>query len=48
MLGWLGAGMTDEQILNEHPDLQQDDFPDAYEFAAETGHKPLPPTSRER
>lgn len=37
VLGWLGAGMTEEQILYEHPDLEKADFPDVYRFAAEAG-----------
>jgi uncharacterized protein (DUF433 family) len=39
ILGWLGAGMTEEQILDEHPDLEKDDFIAVYQFAAETGRK---------
>ena len=39
ILGWLGAGMTEEQILEEHPDLEKDDFTAVYQFAAETGRK---------
>jgi uncharacterized protein (DUF433 family) len=39
VLGWLGAGMSEEQILDEHPDLEKADFPAAYQFAAETGRK---------
>ena len=39
VLGWLGAGMTEAQILDEHPDLEQDDFPAVYQFAAEMGRK---------
>src|SRR5438477_7932387 len=34
VLGWLGAGMTEEQILNEHPDLEKADFPAVYQFVA--------------
>ncbi|MGA2736485.1 MAG: DUF433 domain-containing protein [Bryobacteraceae bacterium] len=41
ILGWLGARMTEEQILDEHPDLEKDDFPAVYQFAAETGRKAL-------
>jgi uncharacterized protein (DUF433 family) len=37
--GWLGAGMTQEQILDEHPDLEKQDFPAIYQFAAEAGPK---------
>ena len=39
VLGWLGAGMTEEQILDEHPDLEKADFPAVYQFAAEAGRK---------
>jgi uncharacterized protein (DUF433 family) len=31
VLGWLGAGMTEEQIIEEHPDLEKDDFPAVYQ-----------------
>jgi uncharacterized protein (DUF433 family) len=37
VLGWLGAGMTEQEILDEHPDLEKDDFPAVYPYAAETG-----------
>lgn len=37
VLGWLGAGMTEEQILDEHPDLEREDFPAVYRHAAEVG-----------
>ncbi len=37
VLGWLGAGMTEEEILNEHPDLERGDFPAVYQYAAEAG-----------
>ena len=40
ILGWLGAGMTEEQILDEHH-LEKDDFPAVYQFAAETGRRAL-------
>ena len=39
VLGWLGAGMTEEQILDEHPDIEKVDFPAVYQFAAEAGRK---------
>ena len=39
VLGWLGAGMTEEHILDEHPDLEKADFPAVYQFAAENGRK---------
>jgi uncharacterized protein (DUF433 family) len=39
VLGWLGAGMTEEEILDEHPDLEKADFRAVYQFAAEVGSK---------
>ena len=39
ILGRLGAGMTEAQILDEHPDLEKDDFRAVYQFAAEIGRK---------
>jgi hypothetical protein len=31
--------MTDEQILEEHPDLEKADFRVVYQFAAEVGSR---------
>jgi uncharacterized protein (DUF433 family) len=39
VLGWLGAGTTEEQVLEEHPDIEKADFPAVYQFAAEAGRK---------
>jgi len=39
VLGWLGAGMTEDEILDEHPDLEKADFAAVYSFAAEAGRK---------
>lgn len=39
VLGWLGAGMSEEQILDEHPDLEKEDFPAVYRFAAQMEQK---------
>ena len=39
VLGWLGVGMTEEEILDEHPDLEKADFPAVYQYAAEAGRK---------
>lgn len=36
VLGWLAPGMTEEEILEEHPGLEKDDFAAVYAFAAET------------
>jgi uncharacterized protein (DUF433 family) len=41
ILGWLGGGMTEAQILDEHPDLEKDDLPAVYQFAAEIGRRAL-------
>jgi uncharacterized protein (DUF433 family) len=37
VLGWLSAGMSEDQILDEHPDLEKPDFADVYRFAADAG-----------
>jgi uncharacterized protein (DUF433 family) len=39
VLGWLGAGMSEDQILEEHPDLEKPDFQAVYAFAADVGRK---------
>jgi hypothetical protein len=31
--------MKEEQILDEHPDLEKADFPAVYQFAAEVGRR---------
>ena len=35
VLGWLAHGMTEEEIIDEHPALEKDDFEAVYAFAAE-------------
>jgi len=37
VLGWLAAGMTEEQILADYPELDSDDFRAVYDFAARLG-----------
>jgi uncharacterized protein (DUF433 family) len=39
ILGWRGAGMTEPEILDEHPDLEKEDFAEVYQFAAEAGRR---------
>ena len=39
VLGWLGAGMTEEEILGDYPDLEKADFPAVYQYAADAGRK---------
>ena len=34
-LGWLAHGMTEEDIPNEHPGLEKEDFAFLYTFAAD-------------
>jgi uncharacterized protein (DUF433 family) len=41
VLGWLGAGMTEDDILYEHPDLEKADFQAVYQFASEAGRQAL-------
>lgn len=35
VLGWLAAGMSHDEILRDHPDLEADDIKACLEFAAE-------------
>jgi uncharacterized protein (DUF433 family) len=35
ILGWLAHGMSEEEILEEHPGLEKEDFAAVYAFAAE-------------
>jgi uncharacterized protein (DUF433 family) len=35
VLGWLAHGMTEEEILEEHPGLEKEDFAAVYAFAAD-------------
>jgi uncharacterized protein (DUF433 family) len=39
VLGWLGSGMSEEQILEDYPEIEKDDFPAVYEFAARLGRR---------
>ena len=39
ILDYLASGMTEDEILDEHPDLEKADFPAVYSFAAEAGRK---------
>ena len=39
VLTWLAGGMTEQQILDDYPELQSDDFPAVYEFAARMGRR---------
>jgi uncharacterized protein (DUF433 family) len=35
VLGWLAHGMTEDEILSEHPGLEKEDFAAVYSFAAD-------------
>ena len=39
VLSWLGAGMDQNQILIDHPDLEAADFLAVFEFAARVGRR---------
>ena len=39
VLSWLAAGMTEQQILDDYPELESDDFRAVYEFAARLGRR---------
>jgi uncharacterized protein (DUF433 family) len=39
VLGWLAAGKTEEQIIEDYPDLEKDDFRAVYEYAARVGRR---------
>ena len=40
VLSWLARGMTEQQILDDYPELEPDDFRAVYEFAARMGRLP--------
>jgi uncharacterized protein (DUF433 family) len=39
VLIWLAAGMTEQQILDDYPELEAHDFRAVYEFAARMGRR---------
>jgi uncharacterized protein (DUF433 family) len=39
VLSWLAAGMTEQEILGDYPELEADDFPAVYDFAAHMGRR---------
>ena len=39
ILSWLAAGMSEQEILDDYPELQSDDFRAVYEFAARMGRR---------
>jgi uncharacterized protein (DUF433 family) len=39
VLGWLATGGTQEQILEDYPELEPEDFPAVFEFAVRMGRR---------
>ena len=39
VLGWLAAGMSEEQIIVDYPELEKDDFRAVFEYAARVGRR---------
>ena len=40
VLNWLAGGMTEEEILEDYPELEKEDFRAVFEYAARVG-KPV-------
>lgn len=38
-LGWLAAGKSEEQIVDDYPELEKDDFKAVYDDAARLGRR---------
>lgn len=39
VLGWLAAGASENQILEDYPELEADDFPAVFDYAARVGRR---------
>ena len=39
VLSWLAGGMTEQEILDDYPELQPEDFRAVYDFAARMGRR---------
>lgn len=39
VLHWLAAGMTEQEILEDYPELEPEDFRAVYEYAARVGER---------
>ncbi len=39
VLDWLAAGMTEDKILEDYPELEREDFRAIYDFAAQMGRR---------
>ena len=39
VLGWLAAGETENQIIEDYPELEREDFRAVYDYAARVGRR---------
>lgn len=39
VLAWMAAGMSEEQILADYPELEKEDFPAVFDYAARLGRR---------
>ena len=39
VLDWLAAGKSEEQIIEDYPELQKEDFRAVYDYAAKVGRR---------
>ena len=39
ILSWLAAGRTEDQIIEDYPELEKDDFRAVYEYATRVGRR---------
>lgn len=39
ILSWLAGGMSEQEILDDYPELERDDFRAVYDFAARVGRR---------
>ncbi|HWR50903.1 MAG TPA: DUF433 domain-containing protein [Bryobacteraceae bacterium] len=39
VLSWLAAGMSEDQIIDDYPELEKEDFRAVYDFAARLGRR---------
>jgi uncharacterized protein (DUF433 family) len=39
VLGWLAAGMDEETILSDYPELEAADFPAIFDYASRVGRR---------
>ncbi len=39
VLGWLAAGKSEQQIIDDYPELEREDFRAVYDYAARVGRR---------